>query len=423
MIESKDLELKQEFTSSFLKTVCAFANYGDGQIIFGIDDNGAVIGINKLDATCQRIENSIADNIKPTPDYELKIDTQRRIIILSVKKSPNTPYLYKAKTYIRKGISTREVDHNELLRLILAGKNESFDCQLSSQKNLSFNVLEKNLQEKIGIKELSEDILLTLKLLTSNKKYTYAAELLADKNSFPGIDIVKFGANINIFKDRSTYEHCSLLTQYLAALDKFKLYYTYEEVVGSERLSREIIPVEAFRESIANALVHRAWDVNAAINVSMFDNRVEITSPGSLPTGLSENEFLHKQLSMLRNPILADVFLKLRIIEKFGTGIFRIKDAYKDSIIQPQFAISENAVTVILPVFAIAYQNLSENSLTLLKLIANNSVSSSELVKASKLGKTKVIQILNQLLKQGYVQRVGRGRSTKYQKANLSKQN
>lgn len=416
MTETKDLELKAEFTNSFLKTVCAFANYSDGQIVFGISDSGEIVGINDLDSTCQRIENSIADNITPIPDYEVNINSNEKTITLLVKKGANTPYLYKAKSYIRKGVSTREVDHIELLRLILAGQNDSFDAQISRQHNLFFSILEKSLQKKVGIKKLTQDILLTLRLLNSDNLYTYAAELLADKNNYPGIDMVKFGANVNIFADRATYEHCSILAQYESALNKFKQYYTYEEIVGSERIRKELIPIEAFRESIANALVHRAWDINASIEVSMYSDRIEIISPGSLPTGLSKDDFLYKQISILRNPIIADVFLKLRLIEKFGTGIFRIKESYIGSSVQPRFVIADNFVTIILPVLKVKSQDLSKSACMLLDLIGDSIISSGELVQASNLGKTQVIKLLNQLVKQGYVQRIGQGRATKYKR-------
>lgn len=66
---------------------------------------------------------------------------------------------------------------------------------------------------------------------------------------------------------------------------------------------------------LSNALVHRTWDVNAQIKISMFDDRVEITSPGGLPDGLSKEEYLAGQISILRNPIIAGVFFRLGLIE------------------------------------------------------------------------------------------------------------
>ena len=70
-------------------------------------------------------------------------------------------------------------------------------------------------------------------------------------------------------------------------------------------------------------LIHRLWDVNASIKVSMLEDRIEISSPGGLPAGISEEEYLNGQVSILRNPIIGNVFFRLKYIEKFGTGIMR----------------------------------------------------------------------------------------------------
>lgn len=79
---------------------------------------------------------------------------------------------------------------------------------------------------------------------------------------------------------------------------------------------------------IANALVHRTWDVNTHINVSMFNDRIEVTSSGGLPKGIMKEEYLMGGISIPRNYIIGNVFLRLRMIERFGTGIRRIKDLY-----------------------------------------------------------------------------------------------
>ena len=103
--------------------------------------------------------------------------------------------------------------------------------------------------------------------------------------------------------------------------------------LGQDALvSLELVPREAFREAIANALVHRCWDVNASINVRMFPDRIEVTSPGGLPDGITEEMYLAGGPSVARNPILANVFFRLGHIERFRTGIPRIIEA---SIFRP----------------------------------------------------------------------------------------
>ena len=154
---------------------------------------------------------------------------------------------------------------------------------------------------------------------------------MADVNTFPGIDIVRFGKNINIILNREIIEKESVLTQYEKTLEIYRKYFTYEEIKGSHRELIETIPEKAFREAVINALLHRTWDVKSQIRIAMFDDRIEIMSPGSLPKGLSEKEYLDGQVSILRNPILGNVLFRLHLIERFGTSVKRINEEYLKS--------------------------------------------------------------------------------------------
>ena len=82
----------------------------------------------------------------------------------------------------------------------------------------------------------------------------------------------------------------------------------------------------------------------------MYDNRIEITSPGGLPKGISKEEYLNGGISIPRNYILCNVFLRLHMIERFGTGIKRINQYYKDNAIKPQYVITENMIKICLPI-------------------------------------------------------------------------
>ena len=119
---------------------------------------------------------------------------------------------------------------------------------------------------------------------------------------------MKFGENISVIHKRATFDHMSILAVYEKTLEVFKDYYEYEEIQGTDRKKIEKIPEAAFREAIANALIHRVWDVEPQIKVSMLDDRIEIISPGGLPVGITEEEYLSGKLSVLRNRNLANVF-------------------------------------------------------------------------------------------------------------------
>lgn len=106
MRESKVLEYKERVTSSFLKTVSAYANYNSGEVVFGVADNGQVSKFENLEEECLKIENSINDNIKPLPNFSLTPDYDAGIITLYVEEGRNKPYYYKSKAYKRSDTAT-----------------------------------------------------------------------------------------------------------------------------------------------------------------------------------------------------------------------------------------------------------------------------------------------------------------------------
>jgi len=414
MKENNQLEFKESITNTFLKTVSAYANYNGGKIVFGIDDNGKVKGLMDLEEARLSIENKINDSISPQPEYTISVDERDSLITLNVKSGENKPYLYKSKAYKRNDTATIEVDNLELSRLILEGKNINFEDVAATSQDFSFDVLENLLISHVGISSLNKDILKTLNLFSDLKGYNNAAAILADENDFPGIDIVKFGENINIMQKRKLLERKSILKSYEEAIELYKDYYQYEEIVGSERKTIEEIPEAAFRETLANAIIHRTWDVNAKIRVMMFDDGIEVVSPGGLPTGISESEYLSGKISMLRNPILAQIFYRLNIVEIFGTGILRIKNLYNTSITKPQFEVSENAIRVFLPKIDVQ-GNLTDDEKKVYSLLSKTMHKSiSEITPYVEFGKSKVTVLLKSMADKGVVSIEGKGRGTKY---------
>ena len=414
MRETRITEFKERITNTFLKTVSAFSNYDGGEIFFGIDDNGNITGVSDVKQACLDIENKINDSITPQPDYKLELQNNDKTIKLTVKSGLQKPYLYKSKAYKRNDTATIEVDTLELSRLILEGKNISFEELPCEDQELTFDILCQKLKESIQIDTFNQDTLKTLNLYNSTIGYNNAAGILADKNHFPGIDMVKFGENISVIHKRATFDNRSVLAVYEKALEVFKDYYQYEEIEGANRKKIERIPEAAFREAIANALIHRAWDVESQIRVLMFDNRIEIISPGGLPSGITEDEYLSGKLSVLRNRNLANVFYRLGFVEIFGTGITRIKQLYEEGLRRPDFEVSENTIKMVLPVLE-KNLNLTEDERKIYVILSKTMLKSiSEIAPYVPFGKSKTTQLLKEMNKKGVVKIEGRGRGTKY---------
>lgn len=285
-----------------------------------------------------------------------------------------------------------------------------------SDTKLTFDCLAKKMVEVVNLEDLRPDVMRTLGLVTRDGCYTNAAAILADRNGFGGVDIVRFGSNINELRNRITAQGVSAIKQFDSALDAFCQYYQYEVIEGSSRKTVSTIPFDAFREAIANALVHRAWDVNSNITVSMYDERIEIASPGPLPSGITEDEYLNGHISHLRNPVVAQVFFRLRFIEMFGTGIARIKQAYIASSRKPEFAIREQSIMVTLPVVIQAPEaTLSEMEQAILHVLDNGArLSRAEISSSAEMSKDRTIRVLNSLVDKGFIHKEGIGRSTRY---------
>ena len=225
---------------------------------------------------------------------------------------------------------------------------------------------------------------------------------------------MKFGENISIIQKRTTFENISVLDAYEKSISIFRDYYQYEVIQGADRKKMEKIPEAAFREAIANALIHRVWDVDSQIRVSMFDDRIEVVSPGGLPSGITAEEYLSGKLSVLRNRNLANVFYRLGFVEIFGTGITRIKQLYEESLVKPDFEISENIIKIVLPIFE-NNLNLTEDETIIYKVLSNTMLKPiSEIAPYVPFGKSKTTQLLKDMGQKGVVIVEGKGRGTKY---------
>lgn len=415
--EDKYTELKESYSTNIMKTISAFSNDSGGKVIIGVKDNGEIIGINKPMQSKLNLENSINDLVSPMPNYDLDIVNveEKDLLVINVYKGKDVPYFYKSVAYTRKDTSSVPLDRLELKRLILKGKNLSYDRVSSSEENLSFKYLENEFRKRVGITPLTKNNLASIGLITDDK-YNIAAELLSDKGvSNSCVDIAKFKLSNDVFEDRVYINNKSLLEQHDIALRVFNTYYKPHEVVrGIRRETVEPVPIEAFREALNNAIVHRDYLDQGGIQIAMYDNRIVITSPGGLPDGITEEVYLKGQLSKLRNPIVSFIFFRLGLIEQFGTGVTRIIDAYDNTNLKPSFLISENYIRVILPVVDYDYSLYNDKDAIVNHLKANPNSTRVEIEKYLKIEKYSLARRLTELVGEGLVIKHGSGPSTNY---------
>ena len=200
--------------------------------------------------------------------------------------------------------------------------------------------------------------------------------------------MVRFGENISIIQKRVTFENRSILEVYEKAIEIFRDYYQYEEIKGADRKKIEKIPEAAFREAIANGLIHRIWDVESQIRVLMFEDRIEVVSPG--------------------------VFYRLGFVEIFGTGIMRIRQLYEKSLRKPEFEVSENAIQIVLPVWE-SNLDLTEDEKMIYGILSKNRLKSmGEIAPYVSFGRSKTTKLLKEMEEKGIITVEGKGRNTKY---------
>lgn len=419
--ETRQKELKREYADTILKTISAFANYDGGQILIGIDETTKeLVNVADYVGLKLKIENKINDSITPRPRYDIKVLSieEKNLLEINVYPGMNKPYMYKGVAYQRNDTSTIPVDQSALVELSLKGKNISYDQLEIDEDDLQFSVLDKKLNEVRPVSNFNKDILITLGLITNNK-YNIAAQLIADenKNMTFGIDMVRFGRSISEFLDRKTITGKSILLQYDGAIEMFvKHYPEIEKVEGIKRIKKQPIPYEAYREAVANAIAHRSYLVSSNIKIEMYDNRIEIISPGGLPHGVTRENYLKDNLSIPRNTIISQVLYTLGIIEKFGTGIRRMNDAYFGYDKKPTFVIKDTFIKVILPNVLFNDFEMNEETRVLNLLDVKVEITRQDVESLLNVNKTKAVELLNKLITNGLVKSVGTGKNIVYTK-------
>lgn len=238
------------------------------------------------------------------------------------------------------------------------------------------------------------------------------------------------GNSVANIKDRLFLNNISILEIFDKAIDFYHKHIITSEIINSAyRETIEQVPIVAYREAVANAIVHRNYSIEAETRIEIYDNRIEIVSPGGLPIGITEEEYIDGRISVSRNKIISDIFFRLGIIERLATGIRRIKEHYKDYNVKPSFLVSKNSIKIILPFTNLMNShsdrvneipneytnNITGNEVILINYIKKNKqINRIEAEKIWDLKKTHTIEVLNSLIAKGIIKRVGKGRNTVY---------
>ena len=344
----KKEKLETNKPKSWLKTVSAFANGIGGALIFGISDKEEIIGLDNYKKDSENISEIIKTKIEPLPKVTLKhyLIEDKNIIILFVHSGKETPYYFTEgghqTAYIRLGNESIPAKNSDLINLILKGKNRSYDSLGTDIKkdNVSFTKLKSLYYLKTG-NEFTDSDLDSFGLVNKDNFLTNAGALLADEpiikhsrifcTRWNGLDMtsgIEEALNDNEFEG-------SILLLLQNAENFIKVNTKKKWKKGNEsRIEMPDYPERAIQEVLVNAIIHRDYAViGSEIHIDIYDDRIEIYSPG----GMFDGSFIQEQnimeiSSLRRNPIIADLFNRIHLMERRGSGLKKIISSYQNAI-------------------------------------------------------------------------------------------
>lgn len=429
-MEDEKTELKEKLTKEIKKEIIAFANSNGGRIIIGVNDDGKVIGVNDVKTDMECLSSMIKDGISSNLTYYTSINHEvvenKDVIVLTINEGPDKPYYLTDKGYTPSGVYLRsgntKVPANDetIKKMIFDSFQLPYEELVSKEQSLHF----KYLKEKFNEKDIpfNSNVKKTLKIVNIKGEYTNLGLMLSDECPF-SIKYAMFeGITPFVFKDRKEFTG-SLLKQ----VDEAEKYIDFYNKIrstfsGFQRVDARDFPPFSIREALLNAIIHRDYYFSGSILVSLYDNRLEITSLGGLLKGMTLED-LYKGVSNTRNKNLANVFYRLDYVESFGTGIIKILESYRNFNMDPIFEFSDNTFKTILyntnyvetiKSREISIIGQSQEEIIIDYLKKYNFITRQDIEKILNLSKTRSYELIERMINKGLIASVGNNKSTKY---------
>ena len=352
--EGSEVEFKRSLRSDLGREICAFANATGGVILLGVDDDGAVRGLeghNRLKSQVQSVARS-AD-----PSISVDMESMGDVLAVRVPAQRGKPYSFGGKFFVRHGASSQQMSRDEIREFFFAVGAIRFDESPCRRFSLADDLDDETWttfrrRARIPAHMEPETALANLDLLTADGGVTNAGAWLLAK------DIRRFHVSAHLscalfFGTTKT----EILDRRDFAVDAFsiidgamtwvrsKINVRYVITGSVNREERPELPLDAIREAVVNAVAHRDYRSTANVQVCLYHDRLEVVSPGGLPAGMTEAELGVK--SVPRNPLLFGMLHRMDAVEHIGSGIRRIRDLCREwSVPAPVIDVSEHWVTV-----------------------------------------------------------------------------
>ena len=437
----KKQAVEKKKIKSWLKSVSAFANTAGGMLIFGITDKEEIVGLEDIKSDSEFISQKIKERISPFPEVIMKLhktEDEKELLLLQIPAGAETPYYYTGdgvtEAYIRIGNESVVADATELKRLVMRGRNSSYDSLISpyNYDDFSFSKLRERYKSWTG-NSMTEKSFESFGIRDAQGHLTNAGALLADDSPvrwsrlfctrWNGLD--KSGGQIDALDSAEYTGSLIILLNEGVSFVKRNMKTLWKKTPDSRIEMPDYCERSVF-EALVNALIHRDYLINGSeVHMDMFDDRLVIYSPGGMPDGTQIQERDIDDIpSTRRKPILADIFARLGYMERQGSGLSKICTAYENAAnyqagMEPTFRSNRVEFTVKLPnlnfkasgdeaLNETLNEALTEKQKLLLDILRNNpTITQKEIVESASLSRSTVQRTVKELIEMGRLERVG----------------
>jgi len=344
--ENQNIEYKVTWRDEYLKWICGFANAQGGTLYIGIDDDGNIVGVENARRLAEDIPNKIATNLGIVCDINVLSKDNFLYLEIIVEQS-NIPISYHGVYHYRSGSTKQELKGIALQQFLLNKLGRRWDdaiCEQATTEDIDNEAIAYFIDKGIKSSRIDKDekdssatdILKSLNLIDEKGHIKNAAILLFGKNPakyFNSIQfkIGKFGLDEADLMTQDVIEG-NIIEMADKVMKTLKAYYlkSFIHYEGMQRQEVFELPEEALREIIYNAIVHKDY-TGAAIQMHIYDDRIEIWNDGELPEGYTQDVLMQRHSSKPRNKNIANAFFKAGFIEAWGRGFKKIFEGFKNA--------------------------------------------------------------------------------------------
>jgi len=440
--ETQEVEFKSIWQDDYLKAICAFANSSGGKLYIGIDDKGKIIGVKDTQKLLQDIPNKIKNKLFITPFVSVLEKEEKDVIVIEVPPS-TFPVFCEGKIFVRSGSTTQELTGLELYSFLLEKSGKTWDILPSdtTEEDLDTETIEKFISlakprlPLIKTIKSHKDLLKKLNLYTKDGKLTRGAVLLFGKN--PQAYFLTAYTKVGRFKTETdvldtVIINGNLFTQLDGTLESIKKHISVKfdtrvrdlTLKGVSRRDIWEYPLDALREAIINALIHRDYLGTAPIQIKIYDDKIEFWNLGKLMPPLTPDDLRKTHRANHRNPQIALIFYYAGLIESWGSGTIKMINLCKENELpEPDFINYEHGIGAFSVIFckdiyteeSLRKMGLNERQIKAVLYVKDRGkITNREYRKITGLSDEGTRLDISEMIRKGILHREGRGRNSYY---------